>query len=183
MSVISSTERWSTLCDVMHRLSPTAWKIVTLIARDDLTRLADENSAESALRRDIFTMGGIDTSQPADVDERSAPTMVQDPSAKWTRLSLAEICCGVRDRGKRIVKNRGTGLAKSSAVNAIGEAVRLGVLKRRRHSSEMHGNLPTSYSIDWKRTSELAEESKRWSNVKTTNKFGRPLPPKVRLDS
>jgi hypothetical protein len=65
---VSSTERWSTLCDVMHRLSPTARKVVTLIARDDLTRLADENSAESALRRDMFTMGGIDTSQPADVD-------------------------------------------------------------------------------------------------------------------
>jgi hypothetical protein len=47
----------------------------------------------------------------------------------------------------------------------------------------MHGNLPTSYAIDWKRTSELAEESKRWSNVKTTNKFGRPLPQKDRLDS
>jgi hypothetical protein len=34
------TERWSSLVDVMHRLSPAAWKVVTLIARDDLMREA-----------------------------------------------------------------------------------------------------------------------------------------------
>jgi hypothetical protein len=97
--------------------------------------------------------------QPTGPEERADLTMVESPGAKWTRLSLGEICGGVRDRQKRVVKNRGTGLAKSSAIEAIGEAVRLGILKRRRHNSQTGGKLPTSYSIDWKRVTELLEAS------------------------
>jgi hypothetical protein len=169
-------EQWSSLVDVMHRLSPPAWKIVSLIARDDLVRQAEELSPIGALRRDVFNATGIDMSgQPTGPEERSQLTVVEDPRAKWTQLSLAQICGGVLDRKKRVVKNRGTGLAKSSVVEAIEEAFQLEILKKRRNKSHSRGDLPTSYSIVWKRVTELAEESRRWSNVKITNKFGRPL--------
>jgi hypothetical protein len=166
-----SIERWSMLCDLMHQLSPVAWKVVTLIARDDLIRDAEEKSGSGALRRDLFTMGAMNIGEPTEAEERSDLAVVgaEGPRTRWTRLSLAEICRGVRDAKKRVVKNRGTGLAKSTAVNAIAEAVRLGALKRRRNKSDASGDLPTSYSIDWKRVEELVEESRRWPNVKTTS--------------
>jgi hypothetical protein len=158
-------EKFSLLCDVMHRLSPAAWKIVTIIARDDLFRYEEQGSALGALRRDLFKVGGIDLGPAVEPEERSDLTVVdpKDPGTRWTRLSLAAICRGIRDPGKRIFKNRGTGLAKSSAVEAIEEAECLGVLKRRRHKSRAGGDLPTSYSIDWNRVEELVEESKRLS--------------------
>jgi hypothetical protein len=169
------------LCDVMHRLSPAAWKVVTIIARDDLMRHSEWKSAFGALRRDVFAATGMDMAQPAGPEQRSDLTVVgpEDPGARWTRLSLAEICRGVRDPAKRVVRNRGTGLAKSSAVEAIAEADRLGILRRRHRKSHAGGDLPTSYSIDWKRVAEIVEESRRWSNVRTTSKFGRPVRQKV----
>jgi hypothetical protein len=104
------------LSDVMHRLSPAAWKVVTIMARDDLLRQAEEDSPIGALRRDVFNSSRIDVSQPTEPEERSDLTVVEDSSRRWTRLSLAEICRGVRIPAKQAIKNRGTGLAKSSAV-------------------------------------------------------------------
>jgi hypothetical protein len=169
--------RLGSLVDVMHLLSPPAWKIVSLIARDDLMRQSEELNPICMLDRDLRkTTGMVDTSQPTGPEERSGLTLVEHPSGKWTRLSLAQICGGVVDRTKRKAEHRGTGLAKSTAVEAIKEVVQLGIVKKRRsHNNPGRGDLATSYSIDWIRVTELAEESRRWSNVKTTNKFGRPL--------
>jgi hypothetical protein len=166
----------------MYLLSPPAWKIVGLIARDDLVRQSDETDPLQMLDRDVFKETGVDASRTAGSEERSGLTVVPSSSVKgtsanWTHLSLAQICGGVVDRAKRRIRNRGTGLAKSTAVAAINEAVKLRILKKRKLKSEK-GDLPTGYCVDWKRVTELAAESKRWSNVKTTNKFGRPLPAK-----
>src|SRR5215472_15043600 len=104
--------RWSVLCDVMHRLSPAAWKVVTLIARDDLSRRHAESGFFGAFRSDMFTVSGIDIGEPTGPEERSDLTVVEDRDTKWTKLSLAEICRGVRVPAKRAIKNGGTGLAK-----------------------------------------------------------------------
>jgi hypothetical protein len=171
-------DRWSELCDVMHLLSASGWKVVTFIARDDLIRQADESSVFGALRRDLFKMGAIDTGQTTGPEERAGLAVVrdEDPDGKWTQLSLAEICSGVRVPGKRSMQNCGTGLTKSSAVAAIREAARLGILRHRRNTSRSRGYGASSYSISWKRVTELAQESKSKSNVRTTRRFGRPVP-------
>jgi hypothetical protein len=169
------SDRWSELCDVMHLLSGAAWKVVTFIARDDLVRYAEEISPWGALRRDLFAVGGIDTGQPTGPEERAGLAVVPDeePGVKWTQLSLAEICNGVRVPGKRSRQNRGTGLAKGSAVQAIKEAERLGILRHRRNTSPSPGYGASSYSISWKRVMELAQESRSKPGVRTTGKFGR----------
>ena len=170
-------DRWSELCDVMHLLSATAWKVVTFIARDDLTRYADELSPFAALRRDVFAAGGIDIGQPSGPDERAGLAVVPetDSAAKWTQLSLAEICRGMRVLGKRnTVQNHGTGLTKSSVVQAIQEAERLGILRHRRNRSQSRGFGASSYSISWKRVTELAQEARSKPVLRTTGKFGRP---------
>jgi hypothetical protein len=102
-------DRWSQLCDVMHLLSAPAWKVVTFIARDDLIRHGEEISGIGALRRDFFAVAGIDIGRATGSEERADLTMVsdEDPAGKWTRLSLAEICRGVRVPGKRSMQNRG----------------------------------------------------------------------------
>ena len=116
--------QWSNLVDVMYRLSPAAWKIVSLIARDDLVSQTKEVSLQQMLERDVYVATGIDTSQLTASEKRAGPTLVGD-YAHWTRLSLAQICGGVIDRAKRKVESRGTGLPKSSTVAAIEEAVQL----------------------------------------------------------
>src|SRR5215471_14419988 len=82
----------------------------------------------------VFAVAGIDIGPATGPEARSGLTMVsdEDPAGKWTRLSLAEICRGVRVPGKRSIQNRGTGLSKSSVVDAIKEAERLGILRHRR---------------------------------------------------
>jgi hypothetical protein len=65
----------------MHRLSPAAWKVVTLIARDDLSRHAEENSVFSAVRRDVYTVTRIDIGEPTGPEERSDLTVVEDPGS------------------------------------------------------------------------------------------------------
>ena len=175
---VAPLDRWSELCDVMHLLSATAWKIVTFIARDDLIRHAEETSPVGALRRDLFRVGGIDISRPTGSEERADLTPVEDPAARWTQLSLAEICRGVRVPGKRSMQNRGTGLPKSSAVAAIKEAESLGILRHRRNRSQSRGYGASSYSISWKRVMELAKEAKSRSNLrKLGRRFsqGKPL--------
>jgi hypothetical protein len=67
---------------------------LTIIARDDLMRQAEEDRPFGALRRDVFNITRIDMSQPTRPEERSDLTVVEDPGARWTRLSLAEICGG-----------------------------------------------------------------------------------------
>jgi hypothetical protein len=177
-TTVGPLDRWSELCDVMHLLSATAWKVVTFIARDDLIRQADESSVFGALRRDLFKVGGIDPGQTTEAEERAALAVVRDegPEGKWTQLSLAQICSGVRVPGKRSMQSCGTGLTKSSAVEAIKEAARLGILRHRRNTSRSRGYGASSYSISWKRVTELAQESKSKSNVRTTRKFGQPRP-------
>jgi hypothetical protein len=152
---VGPMDRLTELCDVMHLLSPTAWKVVMLIARDDLIRHAEETSGLGALRRDIFNVSGgrIDINEPTGPEERADLVRVSDqhPTAKWTQLSLAQICDGVRVPGKRHMQNCGNGLAKSSAVEAIKEAVHLGVLRHRRNESRSRGHGASSYSISWER--------------------------------
>jgi hypothetical protein len=145
----------------MHLLSAAAWKVVTFIARDDLIRQAEESSALGALRRDMFAVSGIALGHPTGPDERAVPAPVSDkgPAASWTKLSLAEICRGVRVPGKRSMQNRGTGLTKGSAVKAVKEAKCLGILRHRRNTSPTRGYGASSYSISWKRVTELAQES------------------------
>lgn len=146
------------------------------IARDELIRYAEETSWAGALRRDMFNVSGIDINEPTGPEERADLVTVSDqhPTAKWTQLSLAQICDGVRVPGKRHMQNCGTGLAKSSAVEAIKEAVHLGVLRHRRNGSRSRGHGASSYSISWERVAALALESRTKSNVRTTTKFGRP---------
>ncbi len=164
--------QWSNLVDVMHRLSPAAWKVVSLIARDDLVNQIKVASPEQKMDRDLYAGAAIRTSEPTASEMRAGLALVGD-GARWTQLSLAQICGGVRDQtNKHKVEHRGTGLPKSTAVAAIKEAVQLKILKRRRHSHPGRGNLSTSYSIDWERVADLGEESSRRSNVKATNKFG-----------
>ena len=170
-------EWWLRLVGVMHRLSPAAWKVVSLIACDEIMCRANEGGLMGAHKRDMRQIG-IEIGEPTAEEERSSLALVDD-SSHWTRLSLAQICGGVKDRTKRKVASRGTGLPKSSAIEAIEEAEQLGILRRRRNKYPGRGDLSTSYSINWKRVTELAEESKLWSNVKTTNKFGRPLRPRT----
>jgi len=124
----------------------------------------------------VFAVAGIDIGPATGPEERAGLTMVsdEDPAGKWTRLSLAEICRGVRVPGKRSIQNRGTGLSKSSAVDAIKEAERLGILRHRRNTSQSHGYGASSYSISWERVTELARESKSKPDVRTTGKFGHP---------
>jgi hypothetical protein len=174
--IVGPIDRLSELCDVMHLLGPTAWKVVTFIARDDLMRYAEETSSLGALRRDLFKVRGIDTQKAIGPEDRADLVAVSDrhPTAKWTQFSLAQICDGVRVSGKRHIEVCGTGLAKSSAVQAIQEAVRLGVLRHRRNTSQSRGYGASSYSIPWERVAELAREAKTKSNVRTTSKFGRP---------
>jgi len=167
----------SNLVDVMHRLSPAAWKVVSLIARDDLVSQTKVVSLERMLERDVYAATGIKMSEPTASEMRAGLTLVGD-GAYWTQLSLAQICGGVRDRAKHKVEHRGTGLPKSTAVAAIKEADQLKILKRKRHSHPGHGNLSTSYSVDWEQVAKLAAESRQWSNVRTSSKFGRSLPPK-----
>jgi hypothetical protein len=159
----------------MHLLSPTAWKVVTFIARDDLMRYAEETHPLGALRRDVFEAIGIDLRESIGPEDRADPVLVSDryAAAKWTQFSLAQICDGVRVSGKRHMQVCGTGLAKSSAVQAIQEAVRLGVLRHRRNTSQSHGNGASSYSISWERVAELAREAKTKSNMRNTRRFGR----------
>jgi hypothetical protein len=137
----------------------------------------EEHNVERMLERDVYAATGIRMSELTASEMRADLTLAGDYS-HWTLLSLAQICGGVRDRTKRKVENRDTGLPKSTAVAAIKEAAQLKILKRRHHSHPGHGHLPSSYSIDWERVAELAEESRQWLNVKTSNKFGRTLPPK-----
>ena len=165
--------QWSSLVDVMHLLSPAAWKIVSLIARDDLVSHTENTTVERLLERDVYAATGIKMSEPTASEMRAGLTLVGD-GAHWTQLSLAQISCGVRDQAKHKVEHRGTGLPKSTAVAAIKELDQLKILKRRHHSHPQRGHLPTSYAIDWERVAELAEESRRRSNVKATNKFGPP---------
>jgi hypothetical protein len=54
--------RWCSVVDVMHRLSPPAWKIVSRLARDDLIRQFKEHDPRELLRRDLFNATGIDMS-------------------------------------------------------------------------------------------------------------------------
>jgi hypothetical protein len=174
-NIVGPVDRLSELCDVMHLLSPAAWKVVMFVARDDLIRYAEETSWGGALRRDLYNAGGIDIEEPTGPEERADLVVVsnQDPAVKWTQLSLAQICGGVRVSGKRHMQNCGTGLTKSSAVVAINEAVHLGVLRHRRNRARSRGYVASSYSICWERVAELALESKTKSNVRTTRKFGR----------
>jgi hypothetical protein len=144
---------------------------VTFIARDDLIRHAEEISGTGALRRDIFAVAEIDISPATGPEERAELTVPdEDPAAKWTRLSLAEICRGVRVSGKRSMQNCGTGLSKSAAVEAIKEAERLGILRHRRNTSQSRGYGVSSYSILWKRVTELAREAKSKPAVRTIRK-------------
>ena len=173
---VGPVDRLAELCDVMHLLSPTAWKVVMLVARDELIRYAEETSGFGALRRDMFKVSGIDINEPTGPEERADLVTVSDqhPTAKWTQLSLAQICDGVRVSGKRHLESCGTGLSKSCAVQSIQEAVRLGVLRHRRNTSRSRGYGASSYSISWERVGELAREAKTRPNVRTTGKFGRP---------
>ena len=61
-----------------------------------------------------------------------------------------------------------TGLCKTSVVKGIQEAVQLGILRKRHHSSERSGNLTATYSIQWQRVEELVKQSK---NPKTKVKI------------
>jgi hypothetical protein len=65
------------------------------------------------------------------------------------------------------MQNRGTGLIKSSAVEAIKEAEGLGILRHRRDTSPSRGYGASSYSISWERVTELALESKNKPAVRT----------------
>jgi hypothetical protein len=58
------------------------------------------------------------------------------------------------------MQNRGTGLTKGTAVQAIKEAERLGILRHRRNTSATRGYGASSYSISWKRVMELAQEAR-----------------------
>jgi hypothetical protein len=160
----------------MHLMSAAAWKVLTFVARDDLIRRAEESSPFGALRRDAFAVSGIDFGHPTEPEARAAPALVPDnePTGRWTQLSLAEICLGVRVPGKRSRQNRGTGLTKGTAVQAIKEAERLGILRHRRNTSPSRGYGASSYSISWKRVTELAQQSRGKPVVRTTSKFGRP---------
>ena len=124
----------------------------------------------------MFKVGGIDIQKPTGQEERADLVVVNDqhPTAKWTQFSLTQICDGVRVSGKRQIQNCGTGLAKSSAVQAIKEAVGLGVLRHRRNTSQSRGYGASSYSISWERVAALAWEAKTRSNVKDPGKFGGP---------
>jgi hypothetical protein len=131
----------SNLVDVMHRLSPAAWKVVSLIARDDLVSQTKVVSPGQMLERDVYAGTGIDMSQPTASEMRADLALVDD-YGHWTQLSLAQIAGGVRDRSQHKVEHRGTGLPKSTAVAAIKEAVALKILKRRRHHTRSMAIFP-----------------------------------------
>ena len=154
--------QWSNLVDVMHRLSPPAWKVVSLIARDDLVNQNKVASPEQKMDRDLYAGAAIRTSEPTASEMRAGLALVGD-GARWTPAKSGSVICGgVRDQtNKHKVEHRGTGLPNRTAVDANKEAVQLKILKRRHHSRPGHGHLPTGYSIDWERVADLGEESQK----------------------
>lgn len=146
----------------MAKLSPNAWKVVCYIAAAHLRCQVEwleqiRNPAGYALRKDIEGKTGMfSSSKEEDRPYRlvSSPDHASEAStARFPVISLSQICKGVCI--KRRWRDNGTGLSKSSAAEAITEAIQSGILVRERRTSTRGRDLASLYGIDWDRVQEL----------------------------
>jgi hypothetical protein len=171
----------------MHWLSANAWKVVSYVAAQCL-RLYPERSGPAliaALNADLERMLGPDyvaqvARRQCRLDERVYRTVSTEfgESQRFAVVSLEQICRGVRIRSRRF-QDYGTGLGKSSAAEAINEAIRAGILIRKRRK-DMHGrDVASLYAIDWDRVLELDWLRKRGkAGVRRADSKKRPQHPR-----
>jgi len=146
----------------MHRLSPTAWKVVSYVAAQHLRAHPEwlhlhRDPASYYHDRDLQGAGMINS--PGESEGRShrpVPEATSIPGergpARFVVISLKELCQGVRI--KRRYRDHGTGLAKSSVAEAIKEAVQTGVLVHERQKNSSGRDLPSQYAINWDKVQE-----------------------------
>jgi hypothetical protein len=180
----------------ISQLSAPAWKVVSYVARHNIAvylhevraandpgrmLLRDAASAVPVLKEfakeEIARIDKVDEAPPGS----AALHLVGGPKnrQRWpTFMSLQQISTGRLPDGTQ--RDRGAGLSKSTATKAINEAIRLGVLERRKRQSEAKGCISSEYAINWEKVLELAGEFKRKSRRRRLRRGspidGRPTP-------
>ena len=152
----------------MHRLSPSAWKVVCYVAVQHL-RVHSEwlerilNPASYALGQDFAEIGIIDSSgESGERPYRSvleAPTIPGERTCRFPVISLKNFAEGMRL--KRRWRDYGTGLSKNSVIGAVHEALQSGILVRQHVKSSAGRDLPNLYAIDWDRVQEYDWQRRR----------------------
>jgi hypothetical protein len=119
--------------------------------------------AGSALGLDLQHVGIIDPrSQSGErryrVDQ-SAPPLPGDRTGRFAVISLDILCHGARRN--RLWVNPGTGLSKSSVAEATNEAIHVGILVRKKCSTEAGRSISSLYAIDWDRVQQFDWERRK----------------------
>ena len=142
----------------MAKLSPNAWKVISYVASQHL-RVHPEylerlkNPGAYHLTKDLEAVGVFDLGKVASRGIRpyrpvreGAHLPQSDSGIRFPVISLREICSGVRSG--RQWRDHGTGLSNSSAAEAINEAIKAGILVRKRQTSTKGRDLASLYGID-----------------------------------
>lgn len=146
----------------MHRLSPNAWKVVCYVAAEHFRAHPERlerhrDPSVSALALDLQQVGIIDPRSGSGerryrVDQ-SAPPLPGDRTGRFAAISLDILCHGARRN--RLWVNHGTGLSKSSVTEATNEAIHVGILVRKKCSTDAGRSMSSLYAIDWDRVQQL----------------------------
>ena len=172
------------LCDsCVHRLSPNAWKVVSYIASQHL-RVQFEwlafhrGPAAFALSRDLERVAVI-TDPPAGTGERPYRLVDGDAAIPGSRgpgrfavISLDQICHGVKIKRRR--RDFGTGLSRSSAAEAINQALGSGILARERRKSSTGRDLSSAYGINWDRVQEFDWQRRKGLTGRSSRRVRQP---------